>query len=471
MKRDSLYRKLNAMKPEQRVWLLGNETDDPLGHGFDCKRVVHPGQGGRPVAPQERLPIWNELLLSKKTITPRAVYIHIPFCANKCLYCGFFQNVSQRELIDQYTAALIKEISYDANRQGVQCQPVNAVYFGGGTPSALSPTNIRDLLQAVKRMLPLAADCEITFESRIHDLTDEKIAACLQGGVNRFSIGIQSFNTKVRQSIGRIDARHVMQERLQKLVVSNQAAIVIDLMYGLPYQTRDIWEEDMMSQFEVGVHGGDMYQLNVFENSDLKKAIAMGKVPTTMSTAEQAMLFAQSIEILENKPNVQRLSICHWSVNSRERNLYNFLSKSGGDILPYGSGAGGTVSGYSAMNERDLTAYLRRIENGEKSIGFVMQQAATSAFDYLVSSQMDRGYMDGNELAKKYGINHVQLLEPLLLEWQRRKFIEIQGSVVKLTIAGQFWYVNLTQAALDCLAMVRCEEPTDLKHEAIAAQG
>jgi putative heme utilization radical SAM enzyme HutW len=471
MKAGSLYKKIQALGSEQQAWLLGNDTDDALRHGFDRKRVVHPGQGGTPIAPHQRLPVWNDLLLHKKEIAPRAVYIHIPFCSSKCLYCGFFQNISQTELIDRYTAALIKEISYDADKIGVQSQPINAVYFGGGTPSALSCDNIRDLLGAVKTMLPLAADCELTFESRIHDLTDEKIAACLAGGINRFSIGIQSFNTQVRKSIGRIDSRGVIQERLQKIAALNQAAVVIDLMYGLPYQTASIWEDDIMTQFDSGIHGGDMYQLNVFENSELKQAMLKGKIPASMSTSEQALLFAKAIEIVKHKPAVHRLSICHWSVNSRERNVYNYLSKSGCDILPYGSGAGGALSGYSAMNERDLTAYLQRINSGEKSIAFVMRQAEGSAFDYAVSSQMDRGYMDGYEVKKRWGIDHVELLEPLLREWQRRGLVEIDGSVVTMTIAGQFWYVNLTQAALDCLSMLRSERPQQIKQEAIAAQG
>jgi hypothetical protein len=128
---------------------------------------------------------WN-LLMSQKGIPKKHIaYLHIPFCQSKCLYCGFFQNFSAEELETAYVDRLIKELQMSHTTRYCSSNPVHAVFFGGGTPSALSAKNIARLLAALRQYLPLANDCEITFEARIHDLISEKMEACLENGVNR----------------------------------------------------------------------------------------------------------------------------------------------------------------------------------------------------------------------------------------------------------------------------------------------
>ncbi len=170
--------------------------------------------------------------------------------------------------------------------------PIQAVFIGGGTPTSLSPENAGRLLSTIQRCLPLANDYELTFEGRVHDLVPEKMDVWFRNGVNRMSLGVQSFDTKVRQAVGRIDDGETVFSHLQELLSYNQCAVVIDLMYGLPYQTMDVWHKDVETLVESGIDGADLYQLNVFEHSDLNLAIQRGKRPTAAPTQVQSAMFS-----------------------------------------------------------------------------------------------------------------------------------------------------------------------------------
>lgn len=140
-----------------------------------------------------------------QTVSPRKrlVYLHIPFCATHCTFCGFYQNRFNDDACAHYTDALIREIEMEADSVLHQSAPIHAVYFGGGTPSALSAHDLARIITTLREKLPLAPDCEITIEGRVLNFDAERIDACLDAGANRFSIGIQSFNSKIRKKMAR----------------------------------------------------------------------------------------------------------------------------------------------------------------------------------------------------------------------------------------------------------------------------
>jgi len=258
-KADRFVKAITEMPFTDRKWLFGNETDNPLQFAFDAKRTVHPGVKGS-IMSQNIIPSkWHDLMTHPCRRAKRVAYIHIPFCQTRCLYCGFFQNFSNKEIENAYIDRLIMELRMSAKAAFINSHPIHAVYLGGGTPSALSAKNIERLLYAIQLHLPLANDYELTFESRFHEFDDDKINACLNRGVNRFSFGVQSFDTKVRRCIGRIDDREKILDRLKYLMNLDNAAIVIDLMYGLPHQTMDVWEKDAQTLIDSEIDGGDLY--------------------------------------------------------------------------------------------------------------------------------------------------------------------------------------------------------------------
>lgn len=469
-KADRFVKAMTEMPSTDKKWFFGNETDDPLRFAFDAKRTVHPSVKGS-ITPQNTISsTWHDLMEQPGRASKRAVYIHIPFCQTRCLYCGFFKNFTNKELEDAYISRLIKEIQRDSKSTFVRSHPVHAVYIGGGTPSALTAENIQRLLKAIQMRLPLANDYELTFESRFHEFDDRKIDACLNGGVNRFSLGAQSFDTKVRRCIGRIDDSEKILDRLKYLNGLDNAAIVIDLMYGMPHQTMAVWEKDVRTLIGSEIDGGDLYQLNVYEDSKLKEAVEKGALPPPSKTCEQALMFKRGVEIMQSA-RYKRLSICHWAKNTRERNLYNQLSKSGFITIPFGAGAGGKIEGYIFFVDKDIYSYMKRVDAGEKPLMFMMSPPENYELYTEIIGAMDLGNLNLWMLSAKYGIDLEDILSPLIETWSSKGLIEMSDGFLELTVAGQFWYVNLTQAMLDWLVMLGDNGDYSLTVKSIAAQG
>ena len=469
-KADRFIKSMMERESSEKKWIFGNETDDPLRFAFDAKRVIHPGVRGSALPKDRWDETWKMLVSGSGYNGKKAAYVHIPFCSTRCLYCGFFQNYTNRELENAYIDRLIEDFRMNSGDPLINSHPFHAVYIGGGTPSDMSEANIKRLLLAINEFLPLANDCEFTFEARIHNFDDEKVHVCIEGGINRFSLGVQSFNTDIRRIIGRRESREKILERLQYIHGIDHAAVVIDLMYGLPLQTMEIWEDDVMTLCSAGIDGGDLYQLNVYSDSKLNDAIAKGNISPAAKTSEQAVMFKRGLEIMEMQ-RMKRLSICHWADGTRERNFYNFLSKSGAVTVPFGAGAGGKIQGWTMFVDRDIKNYMQRIDRGRKPIMFMMAPPDGYELYYDIIGQMEKGYINIAWVKARYGIDMEEAFSALFNEWARKGLVRMNGDYLDLTVAGQFWYVNLTQAILDCLVMLGGDNGYSLNVKSIAAQG
>ena len=463
----SLASFFESIPEKQRNLQLGLECDNPMSGAFPHKRVVHAGLNGTLVSPKETQAVWDTLMNgTPKTGEMQCAYIHIPFCKTKCTYCGFFQNGTSQNVEDQYIDGLVSELKLASERPRLKDGLIHAVFIGGGTPTSLSPANSERLLKAIKEYLPLANDYELTLEGRIHDLIPENLDVWMANGVNRMSIGVQSFNTEVRQMVGRLDTKETVLERLAALKAYGQCSVVIDLIYGLPGQSMEVWEQDLADLVSSGVDGADLYQLNVFDGSDLNKDIANGKVPAAATTAMQGDMFKFGRKYLDER-SYRRLSAAHWSANNRERSLYNILAKAGVPMFPFGSGAGGNVDGYGMMLHRALKPYEDMVSRGEKPFMALMKQSELQSVVNQVVSQLEQGFLN---------IMSLVTLDPRLEElnwlyklWEERGLLTYNGLLYKLTAAGEFWTVNLTQSTLEAVEYIMTGK-NSFAMEAVAAQ-
>lgn len=460
----ALYEKMTS---EQREFQFGRIGADPLTEAFPRKRVVHAGIDGTPVSPAEAQHIWQRLMEKEPVGNPtQTAYIHIPFCKTKCLYCAFFQNGTDQAVEDAYVDALILDLQRESAAPRLKNGLLHSVFIGGGTPTSLSVRNAQRLLQTIRECLPLANDYELTMEGRIHDLVPEKMDAWMAGGVNRMSLGVQSFDTTVRRQVGRLDDKETVLRNLAALRAYNQCVVVIDLIYGLPGQTHEIWKADLNSLIESGVDGVDLYQLNVFDNSDLAKRIQAGALPPAATTKEQARMFAFGRSYLEAR-KYNRLSACHWSRTNRERSLYNTYAKEGVTMFPFGSGAGGNLDGYSTMLYRTLDTYEKAVEKSEKPFMALVKQSDVQPLVSKTLAQLEQGYFDLHALAEADGrLADLQWLYEL---WQKQGLVTYNGVQYRLTEAGEFWQVNLAQTTVECINyLIKGEETMSL--QGIAAQ-
>ncbi|WP_172565515.1 heme anaerobic degradation radical SAM methyltransferase ChuW/HutW [Vibrio navarrensis] len=441
---------LNLEKYDQSI--LGANTPDPLRFAFAQKHAAHAGGGSRPVAADKMSSTFQQLMSQQEsTKQKRCLYVHIPFCRVRCTFCNFFQNAASRQLVDSYFAALMAEIELKAAQPWTQNGVFHAVYVGGGTPTDLSPKQVEQLGTMLRSRFPLAADCEITLEGRINRFSDEMYQSALKGGFNRFSFGVQSFDTLVRRSAKRLDDREQVLSRISELAGYDEAPIIVDLLYGLPHQTEQVLQQDLQDFISTGAHGLDLYQLVVGGSAPMLNLVEKGRLPAPATTAEKASMYQLGVEFMQAH-HLKQLSVNHWATDNRERSLYNSLAKTYAEVLPIGCGAGGSIGGYGLMQERQLDSYLEAMRQQRVPLMLMTKQHSLEPIFSALKSGFDRGVLQACQLADFAGIDTFEYLRPLFEVWQQKGLIELNGQSLVLTLAGSFWAVTLAQACIQVLS-------------------
>lgn len=432
--------------------ILGKSTPEPLLFSFERKASAHAGGGAIPIKPDEFDARFDTTLNQTTHLSKnRCLYIHIPFCRVRCTYCNFFQHASSKQLVADYFDALMIELRWKSELAWTQAAPFHAVYIGGGTPTDLTADQIRTLGQAIQRYFPLTTDCEITLEGRINRFDDEMFDKSLEGGFNRFSFGVQSFNTQVRRAAKRLDDKEYVLNRIQELSQSDQAPIIVDLLYGLPYQTNEVWQQDLDDFLETGAHGVDLYQLIEMGGTPMKGLIEKGKLPAPASTEEKAYMYQYGVDFM-NKHHLNRLSVNHWARDNRERSIYNSLAKTTAEVLPVGCGAGGNVGGVGIMQHRTLDGYVNAIQSGKMPIAMMTQSASSSGLASMIKAGFDKGVLSRRLLLQQAPQDVFSYLMPLFHHWQKNGLVKVNDDYLSLTLAGEFWAVTLAQGVISTLS-------------------
>ncbi|MBY6286467.1 heme anaerobic degradation radical SAM methyltransferase ChuW/HutW [Neisseria subflava] len=402
---------------------------------FPERQALMPVWGGVPMPRPQWQNIWNKKLPHATDVDALA-YLHIPFCANHCVFCGFYRNAWKDSQSSVYTDKIIEEMAAEAEVRTGKGK-IRAVYFGGGTPTALLTEDLVRLIRACYQYLPLAEDCEFTIEGRMSHFDLEKAQACLEAGANRISIGVQTFNTAIRRRLGRKHSGDEAFEYLAKLCELD-AVIVADLMFGLPNQTDDVWQNDIARAAELPLSGLDTYAFNLYPMLPINRMIEKGAFPTPPGFDIQADQYAYTVETLLEK-GWEQVSNSHFAYPGRgERNRYNTLIKSDISCLAFGSGAGGNFGGFSYQVQGDLESYLAT-PKGEKNIAFMSGHSLNKALLSKVQHDIETGRLnpslfDGNKAAQK-----------LIAQWQEMQLFKEPDSdgLIRLNTSGRYWSPTL----------------------------
>ena len=402
---------------------------------FPERQALMPVWGGVPMPRPQWQNIWKKRLPHATDVDALA-YLHIPFCANHCVFCGFYRNAWKDSQSSVYTDKIIEEMATEAEVRTGEGK-IRAVYFGGGTPTALLTEDLVRLIRACYQYLPLAEDCEFTIEGRMSHFDLEKAQACIEAGANRISIGVQTFNTAIRRRLGRKHSGDEAFEYLAKLCELD-AVIVADLMFGLPKQTDDVWQNDIARAVELPLSGLDTYAFNLYPMLPINRMIEKGAFPTPPGFDIQADQYAYTVETLLEK-GWEQVSNSHFAYPGRgERNRYNTLIKSDIPCLAFGSGAGGNFGGFSYQVQGDLESYLAT-PKGEKNIAFMSGHSPNKALLSKVQHDIETGRLnpllfDGNKAAQK-----------LIAQWQEMQLFKEPDSdgLIRLNTSGRYWSPTL----------------------------
>jgi oxygen-independent coproporphyrinogen-3 oxidase len=299
----------------------------------------------------------KEYLCRRKFILMAGIYIHIPFCKSRCKYCDFF-STTQLSRREEYVHALLMEWQ---DRQRELTETVRTIYIGGGTPSILQVEHLQKIVESLendaKRLQFRGKDIELTLEANPGDITPEKVRAWREMGINRLSIGIQSFNNELLTLIGR---RHTADEARQAVAIAQEAGfdnISIDLMYALPSQTMQQWQEDVAEALQLGVQHISCYGLIYEEGTVLMTLLEHGVVEAVDEEIEMQMYDYLVGQLTAN--GFIHYEVSNFALPGRE-SKHNSSYWNNTPYLGLGAGAHSYNGTARQWNSSDLNEYIQQ---------------------------------------------------------------------------------------------------------------
>ncbi len=282
------------------------------------------------------------------------IYIHIPFCIQRCSYCNFFSVVSIN-LVNEVINAIIKELSI--RKDYLKNEPVQTIYFGGGTPSLLTIQQIEKLLNTVYTNFPVEQNAEITFEANPDDLTKNYLFDLKEVGINRLSIGIQSFDDDKLKILNRRHNATQAHEAVREAQKAGFNNISIDLIYGLPFQSLDEWETDLDKAFSLSIQHLSAYGLTFEEKTLLSKQ----KEKKIIEPADEELMIKMYELLLEesSKKGFDAYEISNFSLPG----FYSRHNSSYWNQTPY-LGVGPSAHSYNGISRQWNVAAIQKYTEG-----------------------------------------------------------------------------------------------------------
>jgi oxygen-independent coproporphyrinogen-3 oxidase len=361
-----------------------------------------------------------------------SLYIHVPFCVGKCHYCGFYSTTYTLEQANEYIAALRLEA---ANYQNVFTgRTFDSVYIGGGTPTALSSDHLEKLIAVIHKHFHVSRDAECTIEANPNTVSGNRLNLLREGGVNRLSLGVQSFNDDVLKTLGRL---HSALEAVDAFMLARNAGftnIGVDLIYGVPGQTADEWDETLERVISLEPEHVSAYSLSVDEGSRFRREAEAGRFALP-GDEQVATMYGRAVNNLGragyNRYEISNFSlpgfICRHNMNYWER----------GEYLGLGPGAWSFISGRRYRTIADVREYSRRMNAGlsviedEEVANFRQAANETVMLGLRTVQGVDRVHYE-----RVFGADTVRLLEKNAAPLKQAGLIEESKGRIRLTERG-----------------------------------
>jgi oxygen-independent coproporphyrinogen-3 oxidase len=361
-----------------------------------------------------------------------SLYIHIPFCVRKCRYCGFYSTRYSTDSADGFIGGLKQEASIYRNE--LSCKRFSSIYIGGGTPTILSQEQFSSLFKIINEHFSIDNAGEFTVEANPNTLTKENLGLMLARGVNRLSLGVQSFSDRVLQSLGRA---HNAEQARKAFIAAKSIGfenIGVDLIYGIPGQTVLEWEETLNAVISMHPEHVSVYSLSLDEGSTFLRDFEAGRF--TLPGEEIVAQMYERAALKLRFAGYGRYEISNFSLPGREcRHNVNYWER--GEYLGLGPGAWSFLSGQRYANIANIPEYVRRLSGGMKPVDVHECVDASSAAREIVLLGLRT--MKGIDLAwfdQEYGHTLLQQLEKNAAPLEQAGLLLVTGGRMKLTDRG-----------------------------------
>ncbi|MCX6168845.1 MAG: radical SAM family heme chaperone HemW [Ignavibacteriales bacterium] len=360
-----------------------------------------------------------------------AIYIHIPFCDHKCIYCDFYSIVSY-ENVSSYLIALKQEIDFFAGKYSAD-RKIISIFFGGGTPSFMEPEYISEIIQHLKKNFHLVDDAEITLETNPGTVSKEKLKKFREIGINRISIGIQSFNEDELKFLTRIHDSETAIETVYDAADSGFDNISIDLIFNLPKQTKEIWRSNLEQAIRLPIKHISTYSLILEHGTILNKMVLDGKVKM-QSEDYDADLYEFTIEFL-TQHGFNQYEVSNFSLDGNEC-IHNNAYWRYKDYLSFGTSAHSFVNGKRWWNYSALNLYNTAVEKNRYAvIGEEVLTPNEMLEEYIMLALRSKG-LDLNELKNLFGISWFEKNKNFLIQLEEEKLLTSKNNLLSFTPKG-----------------------------------
>lgn len=374
---------------------------------------------------------------------PLSLYIHLPWCVQKCPYCDFNSHkAGARTPRDRYVAALLKDLLSTAPLAADR--DIVSIFLGGGTPSLFSPAQIEEILQQASVTFTLGDDCEITMEANPGTIERGNLAAYRRAGVNRLSLGAQSFDAKMLQALGRIHGPDEILTAYDEATKAGFNSINIDLMFALPGQNREQAVADIEKMLQLSPQHISYYQLTLEPNT-----IFHSRPPANIPDDDASWEIQKNCHALLEQAGYEQYEISAFAKPGfRCRHNLNYWSF--GDYLAAGAGAHGKHTDrqgkiWRYQRPANPLAYMEAIESGDTDAGLKKLDGADIGFEFMLNAlRMTAGFSEITLLSRT-GLSIEDVSQPI--EGARIDgLIERSGNGVWRPTLSGFRFLNELQA-------------------------
>ena len=359
-------------------------------------------------------------------LPPLSLYIHYPWCVKKCPYCDF--NSHDSEIQDGYISALLKDL--DGDLKYVQQRTINSIFIGGGTPSLMSIKDITHLFAGLKDRLEFSPNIEITLEANPGTFEVDKFSEYRNVGINRLSIGVQSFNDEKLKFLGRIHSSKEAQEAILKAQDVGYDNLNIDLMYGLKDQSIDECMNDVMTAISLNPSHISFYQLTLEPNT------LFSKFPPNLPSDEDIWRIGERGAELLNQKGFHQYEISAYSDMPSKHNM-NYWEF--GDYIGIGAGAHGKITNMTSseivrtLKMKSPKDYLMSVNKNNQALS--TKPVENLSFEFMLNSLRLIGGFNPELYESRTG-QSVKLLSEQMREAVSLGLLDVQDNKIKPTRKG-----------------------------------
>lgn len=366
---------------------------------------------------------FNKLLNEEPENKEAGIYVHTPYCDKICSFCNMNRKQVSNNL-DDYVEYLCKEFKKYGSKKYVQVKEITTIFFGGGTPTIYKEYQLEKILSTLTNNFNISSNCEFTFETTLHNLTLKKLAIMEKYGVNRLSIGIQTFSDRGRKLLNRTYEQKEIIKRIKELKKNFKGLICIDIIYNYLDESLEEIENDAKIATELEVDSISFYSLMIHEGSNLSKALNENKLNFNYQIYRDKELHHTFLEKTLN--NGYKLLEHTKITNGKDEYRYIKNINSFSDLFAIGVGAGGRVKNIEYFNLNKFITFYAKDSDFKYRV-----KKLSGILQYPEVKLSDIRELTGDKI-------YPEILR-ILQEFQKNKYIEFFEDSFKYTLDGIFW--------------------------------